>query len=213
MSPRKNIYKIWYRKLRELDSITDKEGVPIDNEIKETVAALNLLGIPTSKSCAGHIKGRLRYPFILGWAEGRPQERFAGDFQIRYNIAKKYHLDVNDIELNPEVAREYYNIIRRLKLTETKEYKKWKNKNKLLRHKLRNLLKEFYSHRTSLPNCKLHLAPSLGYLLVIRSHKSKNYKKITYTSKEIPKIKNAQIEIQAFTLFLKKKLFKSSNVN
>jgi hypothetical protein len=202
-------WQLWREKLKELDTITDNEGVPIDDDIKETVAVLNLIGIPTAQSCAGHIMGRLRYPMILGWAKDRPVERFTNDKDIRCKIASKYHISVDDIEFNSQATEEYYTIVTKLRLKETKEYKKWIKQNKLLRKTLRLLLKEFYSNRNPLPYSKLYLAPSLGYLLVSRSHRSKT-RNISYSSKDIPKIKAAQEEMKAFTEFLKNKFFNST---
>ena len=57
--------QLWKEKLKELDKIVDNEGVPIDENIKETVAALNLNGFPTIKSCGGHIwNDRLRFLLV-----------------------------------------------------------------------------------------------------------------------------------------------------
>lgn len=53
---------LWQQRSRELDNIKDGLGKGIDNGIKETVVALNVLGINTTQSCEGH----------LDWGTGAP---------------------------------------------------------------------------------------------------------------------------------------------
>ena len=44
--------------------IADSRGCAIDGGIRETVIALNLLGLPTCQSCEGHLDYGLPYPWI-----------------------------------------------------------------------------------------------------------------------------------------------------
>jgi len=124
-----NSQKIWKAKLKELATTVDNEGVPIDQDIMETVAAFNLNGFTTIKSCAGHIKqGPLRFSFVLGWAAGKPESRFTNDKKLRQKIALTYSGPQEEIEINPGAAEEYYKIVTKRRLHETKEYKTWDKK-------------------------------------------------------------------------------------
>lgn len=55
LTRKKEKVRRYREKLRELDDISDALGMSIDTGIRKTVALLNLLGFPTSGSCAGHI--------------------------------------------------------------------------------------------------------------------------------------------------------------
>lgn len=44
--------------------LVDGMGCPIDEGILKAVVALNLLGLPTSQSCEGHLDGGHPYPWI-----------------------------------------------------------------------------------------------------------------------------------------------------
>lgn len=57
----------WDDLVKQFCSISDRLGMPIDDEIFDTVVALNALGITTTMSCAGHItrdEGDIRYPWV-----------------------------------------------------------------------------------------------------------------------------------------------------
>lgn len=47
-----------------VDRITDGHGTAVDKAIREPVAALRLLGFPTSQSCEGHLERALPYPWV-----------------------------------------------------------------------------------------------------------------------------------------------------
>ncbi len=48
----------WHRMTEAVDRVRDRLGKPVDPGIRDTVAALNLLGFPTSQSCEGHVNAR-----------------------------------------------------------------------------------------------------------------------------------------------------------
>ncbi len=54
----------WNQKIMELKKIQDRRGMPIDENILEAVAALNLLGIHTVQSCEGHADWGTGAPYI-----------------------------------------------------------------------------------------------------------------------------------------------------
>lgn len=54
----------WEELSEKFSHVTDKIGMPIDGGIFETVVALNVLDIPTSMSCEGHLDHGLPYPWV-----------------------------------------------------------------------------------------------------------------------------------------------------
>ncbi len=56
--------KSWNEVAAYMAKITDKLGMPIDSGIFDCIIALNVLGIPTSQSCEGHLDHGLAYPWI-----------------------------------------------------------------------------------------------------------------------------------------------------
>jgi len=206
--------KIWKAKLKEFATVVDNEGVPIDRDILETVVAFNLNGFPTIKSCAGHTQHHpLRFPFVLGWAAGKPESRFTNDKKLRQKIAIKYRGIPEEIKLNPDAAREYYKIVKKRRLHETRQYKVWGKKNRFLQKKIEDLLKQFYSKRKAPLNTKIYLArKTLGCLVMTGEMKiKKKLKNNTVKPSEIPQIQKyiitAQEEMRMFTEFLKNRLF------
>lgn len=65
----------WESTMSTLDAYGSREGedVPIDDGIKECVAALNILGMKTTMSCAGHPEeDNMAFPAVQGILEDDP---------------------------------------------------------------------------------------------------------------------------------------------
>src|SRR5207245_2631384 len=77
MSEERNDKQEQWREVAErFQHVTDGLGRPIDPPIFETVIALNVLGIPTSMSCGGHLEdGR---GLLLPWVDIRSPHPQAG---------------------------------------------------------------------------------------------------------------------------------------
>jgi len=56
--------EMWETMSVEVDYWVDGLGYHIDKEIKDTVIALNLIGIETEASCGGHFERDLTYPWV-----------------------------------------------------------------------------------------------------------------------------------------------------
>lgn len=103
--------KKWDEKMAELDQYGNKpeEDIPIDDNIKETIASLNLLGIPTSASCGGHFEGGdVSYPMIQGIFETE-EENNASRQRIEALVDEfnSVHNDEDSLIFNPEVLLGY----------------------------------------------------------------------------------------------------------
>jgi|SRR3989344_2224190 len=126
----------WQCKLGEFGEVGDALGEGIDERIKETVAAFNLVGLNTYASCEGHLEWGIGAPWVDVQAEGEPDERFIGEKKIIEKIAKKYGITYEDVERanNKEAWVEAIKIFSENE--ETPESKAWSKKNERLRERL-----------------------------------------------------------------------------
>lgn len=62
----------WNKKLQEIEGYKDQAGNAMDEGMKEVVTALNVNGIPTIQSCAGHLE-KYMLPWVQIGAPGRPE--------------------------------------------------------------------------------------------------------------------------------------------
>ena len=67
----------WENKRKEIEGWGDRLGKGIDEKVKDTVVAFNLLEIPTSSSCEGHLDHGTLAPWIEIETPDRPAERFS----------------------------------------------------------------------------------------------------------------------------------------
>lgn len=194
--------KQWEQALKNLETIADGLGLPIEQSIKETVAALNVNEVPTSSSCGGHIEdGRLSFPYVGGEAFHQPQYRYQGEAKIIKDLIEKYHLLYrHEIFDDGKVENEYYNLIDGL--DETEEYKEWYLKNEPLEQRVLKLIEEFNATRTNARICLTPIHP--GYRM--EAH-DRHMEFIDVKQKE-SEIKFAQEEFRMFTEFLKQRFLK-----
>ena len=106
----------WDKKIDELDAYGKKEGedVPIDQGIKESVAALNLMGIPTTASCSGRPEDHPRehkggFPMLQGILEDDPKGNHSARESIE-RLLEEFNEDRSTeftLQLNPYVSDGY----------------------------------------------------------------------------------------------------------
>ncbi len=214
---------LWKKEYASLETIVDACGTKIEEGIKDTLVALRLLGFNTTSSCAGHIDDLEEneapsYPYVQIQALNRPKLRYENESEIRQELALKYNLELKDINLaiaggwgnDPrsdqlEEIRDYFReIIRSKALSETADYKKWKEAGRLLDDKLIKYIQEFYTERAVRQKAKLELRQKcLSSDEKWKSDEENNIEK----SLILQDIKDTQKEMQDFTEFLKKKYF------
>jgi hypothetical protein len=138
---------IWEGKLKELESITDKNGTPIDGKIKEAVAAFQLNGFSTATSCEGHAEAGEPTPWIVVQAPDKPGERFINEKNIFQKKADACGIPIEKFNhhTNRDAFLEAFS--EASEQEETEEYKKWTNENEKLLLKMTDLLDEFYKDR------------------------------------------------------------------
>lgn len=112
---------IWQTALDNTRAITDGLGMPIDEEIVETVAIMRLMGINTTMSCGGHLDRVTGGPYIMF----SPRE------------AKQWQEECRGIEDKMSPAYKHaYDMARKASLAE--------------QSKLMKLLEEYYSNHQAL---------------------------------------------------------------
>src|SRR4051794_2537985 len=89
--------RAWQRKLHDIETVRDALGRPLDSGVKEIVAALNIIDIPTSASCEGHIDRGKGAPWLEVGAANRPAERFQGERAIFQEVADRYGVTYEDV--------------------------------------------------------------------------------------------------------------------
>jgi hypothetical protein len=200
----------WFDTLKNLDEIVDGLGMKIDENIKETVAAFNINGIPTDGSCGGHTEGRLGFPYIMGKPLDEPEYRWVGQQNLNSEILKKYNLKtVREIYSDSKAEAEYNKRVEEeLKFIETEQYKEWYKKVQPLEKEVGTLIEEFYKNRMISDDQKLHLSPLYAHYdiesgLEIESLQQSNVSVVAIKAK----IHASQEEFKLFTEFLKQKYF------
>src|SRR6266511_1734638 len=75
----------WNMTKTDVLRMVDKLGRPLDDEIVDTVVALQMLGIHTTASCSGHIDRVTGGPYVVFSApEANPLEEFYVNRPVKY---------------------------------------------------------------------------------------------------------------------------------
>ncbi len=201
--------RIWNGVCRQVDQLTDRLGMPVDNEIKNVVVGLNLNDITTVSSCGGHVDdGRLAFPWIGCAPSDEPKFRYKNEEKIKETIAKKYSIEPENIfNVGNEAAeKEYYEITRNT--PETDEYVEWDKKNAPLENKVIEMIKEYYGQREGDPMVRIALGSIYpGCLIDIPDEDEKKWRDTLSKEDLKNRIKEAQKEMERFGNFLKQRFF------
>jgi hypothetical protein len=153
----------WGQALSDIDGITDSLGEHVDSKVKETVVALNLLGVHTTASCEGHVDEKegngLPFPWIDVAAPHELEERFIGQNKIYEEVAQEYKVSVSNIK-NTAHEEAWLEALERLpkeEENETREYKEWWNKNLSLRASVRKLIDEYNQARPTSDDVRIRI--------------------------------------------------------
>jgi hypothetical protein len=205
-------------RVEELKKVTDRLGMPIDKNILETIAGLNLLGIPTSSSCGGHLKseeGNLGFPYFGGHTPNEPRIRFRGEIGLRDKIAAKYGVDPKQVADDEKSLHEYWDTIQNEDYKETEEYQKWMAENENIKTKVAKLLEDFYQNRAP-GKARLRLGKIYpGYRVEtidgaeIEELKKQEIPEDEMTARLEEQIRAAQKEMAEFTEFVKQRFANS----
>jgi len=208
--------KEWEEKTQEINEIADATGRGIDEGIKETIVAFNLMDIPTSQSCEGHDEmegGHRLWPWVEISAPNEPEERFEGENQLFEEAAEAHGMKVEDLKRgSPEEL--FWAVKKRASQNPvTPEYQAWEELNSQLYAFVLELLNEFYKDREVQEDIKLELDENNGGSFEISNEKAALLSlldgQLTDEEKRylIGKLPKRREEMKAFTEFLKERFF------
>lgn len=145
---------------QDLAIVEDRLGKKIDPLIFKTVIWLNVFGINTEGSCAGHKRWGLPWPWIEIGAKNRPKEEWEGEKKAFKKAAKENNVSYNKL-IRGEPDDLFWKVIAEIiKNPKTDEYIKWeKNTTELLKC-LKILLNDFYKKRKVPKIIKLRVVDS-----------------------------------------------------
>jgi len=141
--PSKTKEQLLEEKIAVVEKRVDLIGEGMDKQIIQTVAMLNLLELPTSGSCEGHLDHGLANPWVDVQATGEVSKKYMHEDEIRQQFAERYNLPISEIGngTNQEVNNEFWN---KLVLDDyTGEYLAWEKTNEPFALRLKELVDEF----------------------------------------------------------------------
>lgn len=209
--------KQWNEVRDRIDKTTDPLGKSIEDGIKETVIASNVLELSTIGSCEGHSNWGAGPPRVEYRALYKPKERFIAERAIYEEVARKYGMSIEDViqRQNANAKKAYSEALDKMAINgETDEYVAWRGKNTELTERLEILVEEFYEGREVPRDLRLMIKDRGGTgarLYNGGDDKTKKAFKLTADqrrelAKRLPVYRE---EMRAFTEFLKKKFAES----
>lgn len=203
----------WDSKRREIDEIGDKLGRGIDEGVKETVVALNMLGFNTTGSCEGHFDRLYLTPYIDFAAPDRPETTFIGETEVFQRVADKYHIPLEEFRRGQDQEGWWEAFSEAGKNGLTPEFARFTEETQNMEERFAPLLEEFNLGRSVPAWIQLNLYEG-GYYHRIASGGSNGYGLLSEQFEQTLPIRDRatllvqrQNEMTAFTGFLKNKYF------
>lgn len=198
--------EMWEAMSVEVGYWVDGVGYPIDKEIKDTVIALNLMGIETVASCGGHLDKDLSYPWVD--IQVYPSEI---NKLIQEGIDIQEEIKIEEVSLKLKYPNLPYNDF--YYISEGENLKNLRKKHWLIAvsmeeiqmkclEPINQLLNQFYENRTTSYDKTLIIAKSsLARLRSIGI--DRQY--VRSSDQRLQSLKEYQEEMKDFTIFLKQK--------
>lgn len=193
----------WDLQRMQIDQIADRLGQPIDEGIKDTIVALNLLNINTVQSCAGHFAEEqkhsgLRTPYID--VEGKKNDVLKAEVNALYDKIEINEQDpsIEEEEMN-RLYEQYHSLCAQERIPNLQE-----------QQKLMGLLEAFYKDRLEVSYASrlvIQAGPTGARLECQGSAVIVLSDPIT----QAESLKSFQKEMQDFTAFLKVLFFKGKS--
>ena len=204
---------LYNKTLKELDRIVDLLEHPIEPNIKETVAALNVNGFPTNMSCEGHVEERfgklMKLSPYVGIGVEEPKIRFVGEVEIKNNIASQFGISVDEISDHKVADDAYWDYIQKNEPPETTEYISCIKKNSELKENLSIVLESFYNNRQVKEETQLVLEDidPCGSFSINPKKENPEHIELEDIDKYRKELSEEQKEIIEFGIFLKNRFF------
>ncbi|MDP2812465.1 MAG: hypothetical protein Q8O32_02110 [bacterium] len=209
---------------QEVEQITDGLDEPVDEGIKDAVVYTKAFGLETEGSCEGHVErdgdSWNHLPYIIFEVPDRPKYIYDGQREIYEDIARENGIAVEDIRREEQYEHLLDLVYERLGAhpQESEEYKAWVLKQAAHFDKVKVILDEFNKNRQVNENIRLIISGDKEGAFRITNnggvHTDRFRDGFLYSDidlkeqkdKELAKmVPDFQVEMQAFTEFLKKK--------
>lgn len=202
--------ELWTEKTKEINHTVDFWGLGIDDQIKDTVVVLNLLGLNTTASCEGHLDKGLLTPWVDVAYPNEPKIQYIGQKEIFQQFAEIFNMPL------PEFERGFGGLGYRLALFiastkgETEEYKEWACLSDTLGETIEKYLKEFYENNEVNDFVRINTTLYFGrWWIWCGENILEPMFEVNLYSQEYAQylLSKRQAEMKAFTEFLKRKYF------
>lgn len=198
----------WDDLVKHFCSVSDRLGMPIDDEIFDTVVALNALGITTTMSCAGHItrdEGDIRYPWVdfsatdteIEDLKKEQQELHKKAEKIQHKLTRQRNKNADSEHIQPlmkksrEAWHEYHSLGHKLRKLQVP-----------IRRKVVEYLVQFYEHR-SVPFDRRLTLRVLSFSTRMESQGAADFYLTEPREVQLQKLAEYREEMRAFTEFMK----------
>lgn len=197
----------------EIDQWKDPCGKRVDEGIRETLIALNAMGIHTTSSCEGHLDSGLPKPWVQIEHPEAPIWQFVGQREVFENVAEKYRISLHDVRYATDGNEDAWSeaVANTPTTEETPEFLAWSEQNQSLLDRIGKLVEEFNSGRTTPKKFRLAVKIHPGncaQLMATGNHEwAEDRKRVS--AEKFCRISGLlakhQAEMKAFTEFLMKK--------
>lgn len=195
----------WDDMVKHFCTVSDRLGMPIDDEIFDTVVIFNILGIRTTMSCAGHVtrdNGDIRYPWIDISALDPTIEKLTKKQERLHQRAMRFQRKLRKKNVTSKHAR----LLRKKSNTAWRKYHSLDHRlRKLqvpLRQKLTGYLLQFYSRR-SVPLDRRLILHVISSDTRLESQGAADFHLCESREFQLEKLAEYREEMRAFTDFLK----------
>ncbi|MEO8956286.1 MAG: hypothetical protein ABI465_17175 [Ktedonobacteraceae bacterium] len=169
--------------------LTDALGKPIDDGIFETVVSLNVLGIHTTASCAGHLDHGQAAPWVdIGDPEARPLARVAMLKMLEVDQARSLGALAEERHALQSAADQASLAVKRLHLIE--------------RARLLRVLDLFYQQHHAPADRRLIINPKEWTGMSRLESQGANFQTVAAPDERATKLTEYQEEMQTFATFL-----------
>lgn len=185
----------WQAMATHVAQMKDKLGKGIDPGILETVVVLNLLGLPTTQSCEGHLDRAAGAPWIdIGDTRADSQSREVESlFRVALQAQQQHTQPPEEVNQLFVRAHQAQLEVMRIQL--------------VIRHKLMSYLAAFYEHHSAPYDVRLVIQAQGATGRCRLESQGADFQDIASLEVRQKKLVEYQEEMRAFTAFLKEQYF------
>lgn len=191
----------WQTMATRVAQMKDKLGKGIDPGIFETVVVLNLLGLPTTQSCEGHLDRAAGAPWVdIGDTQIESRSREV-ETLFRVALQAQQQQTQSSEEINQLFVRAHQAQLEVIRIQLA------------IRHRLMSYLAAFYEHRSTPYDVRLVLQAQGATGRCRLESQGADFQDIASLEVRQKKLVEYQEEMRAFTAFLKEQYFAEEAVH